>query len=91
MTAIPKRIRDAVQERSQGTCEVCGTHGADHIHHRRLRAQGGRHDPINLLHIHGIPCHLDIHLNPERSYALGHLVHGWADPADVPVVHREAS
>jgi 5-methylcytosine-specific restriction endonuclease McrA len=35
-----------------------------------------------------------IHANPERSYALGHLVPGWADPADVPVqalIPEEAS
>jgi 5-methylcytosine-specific restriction endonuclease McrA len=91
MKAIPKRVRAAVLERSQGVCEACGGPGADHMHHRRLRSQGGRHEPANLLHIHGVPCHLDIHLNPDRSYALGHLVRSWADPADVPVVKQVTS
>jgi hypothetical protein len=39
---------------------------------------------VNLLHLH-LHCHEQIHANPERSYSLGLLVHGWADPADVPI------
>lgn len=89
MTPIPKAIRSEVVERAGGYCEVCSLPGPVHIHHRKLRSQGGRNEAVNLIHIH-LDCHEDIHHNPERSYALGHLVHGWADPADVPVV-REAS
>ena len=84
MTAIPASVRKAVITRADGHCEVCGTPGPSHVHHRKLRSQGGRHEPVNLLHIHHT-CHERIHANPERSYALGHLVPGWADPADVPV------
>lgn len=84
-TAIPTSVRDEVKTRSGGYCEACGLPGAEHVHHRKLRSQGGRHEPINLLHVHE-KCHRGIHSNPARSYALGHLVHGWADPADVPVI-----
>jgi len=81
---IPAATRRAVKRRSEGSCEVCGCGGADHMHHRKLRSQGVDHSPANLLHVH-FGCHKEIHGNPERSYALGHLVHGWADPASVPV------
>lgn len=84
---IPPKIRLAVAERSGGVCECgCGRR-AEHIHHRKLRSQGGRHELANLLHLSNL-CHADTHGNPERSYALGLMVHGWCDPADVPVVRR---
>lgn len=54
------------------------------MHHRKLRSQGGRHDPVNLIHIH-TECHIRIHGNPDQSYALGLLVRSGWDPADVPV------
>lgn len=81
---VPASVRRAVHARSGGCCEVCGGR-AEHIHHRRLRSQGGRHELVNLLDV-CFACHAAIHANPERSYALGLLVHGWCDPADVPVV-----
>jgi 5-methylcytosine-specific restriction endonuclease McrA len=86
MTAqpIPLRVRRIVWARSGYNCEACGLPGADHIHHRKLRSQGGRHDPVNLLHVHHA-CHEQIHAHPERAYALGLLVRGWADPEAVPV------
>ncbi|HET6915759.1 MAG TPA: HNH endonuclease signature motif containing protein [Acidimicrobiales bacterium] len=81
---IPADMRRQVKARSRGFCEACGVYGAAHVHHRKLRSQGGRHELPNLLHVHHY-CHTEIHANPERSYALGLLVRGWADPADVPV------
>lgn len=81
---IPLRVRQAVAERSGFVCEVCREARAVHIHHRKLRSQGGRHEPANLLHLCN-RCHRDVHANPERSYSLGFLVRGWADPAEVPV------
>jgi 5-methylcytosine-specific restriction endonuclease McrA len=82
---IPLRTRRAIAERSNRICELCASAEAVQIHHRKNRSQGGRHDPINLLHL-CVPCHEHIGANPAKSYALGWLVHGWADPADVPIV-----
>ncbi len=90
MTAkpIPLSIRKQVWARSGYNCECGCGRLASMIHHRRLRSQGGRHELANLLHLNYL-CHADIHANPERSYALGMLVHSWADPADVPVTTSE--
>jgi len=75
----PLAIRRAVWARSSGWCECgCGQR-AVHLHHRKLRSQGGRHEAVNLLHL-AAGCHRAIHENPELSYALGYLVHSWAEP-----------
>ena len=72
---IPPKVRAEVLERSQGLCEIPHgphIHRADHLHHRRLRSQGGEHTPENLLHVcHDI--HAYIHANPALSYEQGWL------------------
>lgn len=86
MTAkpIPLSIRQQVWARSGGLCECgCGQR-AIHIHHRKLRSQGGRHELPNLLHLSGA-CHDRAHANPERAYDLGLLVRSTDNPALVPV------
>lgn len=68
-------------------CEarLAGCEGrAAHTHHRKLRSQGGSDEPENLLRV-CLACHHQIHIFPARSYELGLLVHGWDDPAEVPV------
>ena len=81
---IPLSARRAVAARSGGVCEACGAAAASHVHHRKLRSQGGDNSPENLLHCcHG--CHQQIHLNPERAYELGLLVRFTDDPAAVAV------
>lgn len=82
---IPVKTRHAIWERSGGLCELgCGK-AAVTIHHRKLRSQGGRHDPENLLHL-CLAHHDEIHMHPEKSYALGWMVRSSFDPADVKVV-----
>lgn len=86
--AIPAATRRAVWERCAETCEACGYWLAReqlHIHHRKLKSQGGTDDPTNLIAVH-FRCHESIHLSPERSYELGHLVRSYEDPTDVSVV-----
>ena len=83
--AIPLAIRRAVWARSGYYCEACGGPGAVHLHHRKLRSQGGRHEATNLMHVH-LSCHESIHAHPTRSYLLGHLVHSYDDPADAPII-----
>jgi 5-methylcytosine-specific restriction endonuclease McrA len=69
-----------------GRCMFCGQAlGNDgDMHHRKLRSQGGSNDEVNLALIHR-RCHAWAHMNPEQAYILGWLVHGWSDPAEVPI------
>lgn len=84
--SIPADVRQAVYTRSEGYCEACGLWGANHVHHRKLRSQGGRHELANLLHVHGT-CHERIHANRDgQSYLVGLLVRSTDDPAEIPVI-----
>ena len=85
---LPAGIRKAVWERCAETCEACGywlPREELNIHHRKLKSQGGTDELTNLIAVH-FRCHSSIHLSPERSYELGHLVRSYEEPADVPVV-----
>lgn len=86
---IPLAIRRAVHERSGGMCECQCGRPAVHIHHRKLRSQGGKHEMDNLLDL-ARECHDAAHANPERGYALGLLVPSWASPSCVPVTRGAA-
>lgn len=57
---------------------------AVHTHHRKMRSQGGKDTPANLLRV-CLSCHARIHHYPAKSYELGLLVHSWDDPEKVPV------
>ncbi len=49
MTGFPRKVRDAVKERSGGCCEYCGCPLDDvpaSLHHRRPRGMGGTKDPL---------------------------------------------
>lgn len=83
---LPLDTRIALDERSRGRCEACGRHrGASGVvHHRKLRAQGGTHDPANLMVLHD-GCHRFAHANPAWAMAHGWIVSGWGDPATTPV------
>ena len=78
--------RSEIAHRSAGNCEAalngCTGH-ASHVHHRQLR-RWGDHTAPNGLHVCA-GCHHRIHTMGEPAYTLGLLVHGWADPANIPV------
>ena len=72
---IPPEVRQQVEVRSGGWCEIdhplCDGN-ARHMHHILLRAQGGKHEASNLLHV----CaqgHTFIHANPSLPYERGWL------------------
>jgi hypothetical protein len=79
--------REAVRRRAQGRCEarlpaVCDGWGTD-AHHVRSRAQGGAHEPENLLWLCGaFGCHGFIHAHPAAARCLGLL----GDPKSAAVV-----
>jgi 5-methylcytosine-specific restriction endonuclease McrA len=87
---IPLKARKAVRERDQyrcvaGGCWVGETGG--HIHHRKLRSQGGDNSVDNLI----LLCaqhHNAIHHNVELAYQLGYLVRSWDNPAAVQIAAR---
>lgn len=78
---MKREVVEQVRERSNGACEagersVC-TYRAAHIHHKKLRSQGGSDDPRNLLFICQ-PCHLFIHSNVSEAKTRGWLTPSWA-------------
>lgn len=66
-----EKSRKVVMQRSHGKCEVptCGRDGV-HLHHRRLRSQGGSNLPGNLLLL-CLEHHSLIHRNPAWAAAAG--------------------
>jgi 5-methylcytosine-specific restriction endonuclease McrA len=73
-------------------CWVCGNAlGTWHLHHRKLRKHGGSDSYQNVIAVHP-QCHNlgthSIHLNPEKAYENGWLVHSWENPTDIPVTRR---
>ena len=83
-----KRMRPLIHERSNGRCEAllspnCRRTGV-HVHHRKLRSQGGQNDLATLVNT-CLNCHMFIHAHPEESYSRGFLVHGWDNPWTTPM------
>jgi len=83
-----KRMRPVIRRRSHGQCEVRCSQAcqgkATHVHHRKMRSQGGDNSEANLLHVCA-RCHLTIHDGPAIAYEHGWLVHSWDEPSSVPV------
>ena len=86
---MKQAIVDIVLERAGNHCEVCGSGGDNFaLHHRKLRSQGGKDEPCNLIAVHH-KCHNlgtdSIHLNPKRSIENGWIVPSWAEPSEFPL------
>lgn len=86
---MPSTVQDAVRRRSRGVCELCGSAPAAHLHHRRLRSQGGQNTYENLADLcHA--CHNSsddaVHANVDWARRHGWIVPSWADPAEVDTV-----
>jgi 5-methylcytosine-specific restriction endonuclease McrA len=83
---LPPNMRAALYEREGGCCARCGGgfHSRYmHVHHRKLRSQGGADDEFNLVII--CPrCHEWAHRNPRNAALAGWIVPSWANPAEWP-------
>jgi 5-methylcytosine-specific restriction endonuclease McrA len=73
-----RKMKPIVRKRSKYQCEaktdVC-IGGGQHVHHRKLRSQGGTNSEANLIDV-CMPCHEWIHAHPALSYQRGWLLHG---------------
>ena len=85
---FPPDVAKVVLSRSNGACEALVTSSCvgrgQHIHHRKLRSQGGRHSIENCVSICHM-CHDWIHANPGISYEWGWLVKSYDHPEETPV------
>ena len=89
---IPRDVAEIVAERAQGMCEIMdpqtGCNGrAEHMHHRKLRSQGGEHTVENLVHICST-CHDYVHRHPAISHTMGWIVRSSYDPRHSPFLRR---
>lgn len=79
-------VRINLYMRSGGKCEFCRRplNNSAHIHHRKLRSQGGGHEEANLALI-CVADHEWAHANPVAARAHGWIVSGSLEPSETPV------
>lgn len=89
-TGPAQLVREAVRQRAEDCCELCGLWAVGaQIHHRRPRAMGGSSDrstnlPSNLVLLCAL-CHSYVEtINRASAYKYGWLVPQSVSPADVP-------
>lgn len=88
----PKKVADAIEERSGGICEGCGKRPAADKHHRKYASRGGKSTLDNALHLCGFGnnqsagCHGVAHTG--EGGELGWSVNSWDDPALKPALYR---
>jgi hypothetical protein len=86
-------VKAAVRQRDLHACARCGVNiaGRNHsIHHRVRRSQGGKNVPECLITLCGDGvrgCHGWVHQNPTEARAMGYLLLGTDDPAQVSVMY----
>lgn len=87
---VPKRsatftpaLKQEVRERDGFRCQACGATGVPlHVHHRKLRSQGGTEQMENLVSVCD-ECHRFIHDNVAWSKERGFILSSWVDPQTV--------
>lgn len=89
---FPPDVAALIVDRAALCCEAmiveagC-TFKAQHIHHRKMRSQGGGHTPSNCVLI-CYRCHDWIHKHPAVSYERGFLVRGHKDETAQVFMYR---
>lgn len=89
--AMPPAVANAVLDRAEGACEAmipgaCAWQ-AQHLHHRKMRSQGGGHTEDNLIAVCSA-CHTYVHANPAWSYERGLLIRGRDEVTWPPKYYR---
>lgn len=82
-SGVDRSLAEAVIERDR-YCAWCGLpNDQPALHHRQLRAQGGKDEAENLLALHHA-CHnigaQSVHANPKLAVERGFIVPSWAEP-----------
>ncbi len=92
MTGFSPAVRQIILDRQHNACARCCRwllDGYTHIHHRRARGAGGTRSPEANLPSNGlalcVQCHGRIESERRAAYRLGHLVHTYQRPCEVPV------
>jgi len=67
-------------------CANCGWSGDLHVHHRRLRSQGGPSTYSNQVTL-CLRCHGKFHASPYEAHLVGMILHHGEDPELVAIVH----
>lgn len=75
-----EKMKPVIKKRSGGFCEarihgVCTGRG-QHVHHRKLRGQGGTNSEENLIHL-CMACHHHAHHAGNVAYEKGWLLRAW--------------
>ena len=84
-----EKMKPVIKKRSGGFCEaripsVCTGRG-DHVHHRKLRGQGGTNAEENLIHL-CFACHHHAHHAGNEAYEKGWLLRAWDE--ETPFVSK---
>lgn len=80
LTLAEVRLRDGDR------CARCGRGGDLHVHHRRLRSQGGSGEASNLITLCPA-CHRFIHMDPSGVHEGFRLITGM-DEKTTPLMHH---
>jgi hypothetical protein len=76
-----------VRERDLWRCVRCGSGTGLHVHHRRMRSQGGRDTFSNMVTV-CVACHAWVHQNVAAAQLAGLLVPHGGEPAAIPLWHH---
>lgn len=92
-TGFSPAVRQQLEQRSGGVCEICGHQAAEQAHHRRPRGMGSTKRPETNLPSNGLmlcaDCHRVVEMNRIDSLQRGWVVRQQGDPAEVPVRYRD--
>lgn len=78
--------QEQIRERDMDRCIRCGQSDGLHVHHRRLRSQGGPSTWANQVTLCTV-CHSWVHAKPVAAHAAGLILWAGEEPADVQVAH----
>lgn len=92
MTGFSKQVREIMQARSSGFCEICGVAAPDDAHHRRPRGAGGSKADDTNWPSNGLlacrRCHELVESRRELALDRGWLVRQGQSPSSVPVLFQ---
>lgn len=75
-----------VRARDMDRCANCGYSGNLHVHHRRLRSQGGPSTYSNQVTL-CTKCHSQMHASPRLAHGLGMILRHGDEPELTPIQH----